>query len=167
MLPETFVVTREIERWVPEDGRVWLVWMRGYTYYLNRPYRLDCVFEAWRFEALLDASDAPRAVGAALRKDGITHVLVNHRFFLQGGNADLQPGRTDRLRERFAAALAQGQLTVRKRWGPIALYEVADQASPNQASPDQASPRLARMRSSGGSVLGRKGWPVICSKASM
>lgn len=125
MLPETYRATRELESFVPEDGRVWLVWMRGYTYYLHRPYRLDCVFEAWRFEALLDEAKDAASMGDALRRDGITHVLVNHRFFLQNDNADLRPGRTDLLRDRFAAALRAHELAEAKRWGSITLYRVA------------------------------------------
>lgn len=125
MLPESYQATRELERFVPESGRVWLVWMRGYTYYLRRPYRIDCVFEAWRFEALLDRTELAQHLGGALRADGISHLLINHRFFLQHDNADLRPGRTDLLRDRFAAALAAGELAPVHSWGTITLYAVA------------------------------------------
>jgi hypothetical protein len=103
---------------------VWLVWTRGYTYYLDRPYRLDSVFEGWRFEALLDAAPDPPALAASLRAEGFTHVLVNRRFFLQGTNADTEPGRTARLRERFAAALAAGALVEEERWPTVTLLRV-------------------------------------------
>ncbi len=126
MLPETYRATQELEQFVPETGRVWLVWMRGYTYYLRRDYRIDCVFEAWRLEALLDRSENATALGDALRSDGFTHLLVNHRFFLQGGNADLRPGRTDLLQRRFTAALDAGEIAPRASWGPVTLYAVAE-----------------------------------------
>jgi hypothetical protein len=126
MLPETYRATQELEKFVPAGGRVWLVWMRGYTYYLRRAYRIDCVFEAWRLEALLDRSENPTGFGDALRSDGITHLLVNHRFFLQDGNADLRPGRTDLLQRRFAAFRDAGEIAPRASWGPITLYAVAE-----------------------------------------
>ena len=125
MLPETYRATQELERIVPEAGRVWLVWMRGYTYYLRRPYRIDCVFESWRLEALLDRSANATFFGDALRSDGITHLLVNHRFFLQNENADLRPGRTDLLQSRFASFRDAGEIAPRASWGAITLYAVA------------------------------------------
>jgi hypothetical protein len=129
MLPETYRATQELEQIVPEAGRVWLVWMRGYTYYLRRPYRIDCVFEAWRLEALLDRSENATLFGDALRSDGITHLLVNHRFFLQNGNADLRPGRTALLQSRFASFRDAGEIAPRASWGAITLYAVAQPQS--------------------------------------
>jgi hypothetical protein len=124
LLPESYGLGREIEAFVPEGGRVWLVWMRGYTYYLRRPYREDMVFEGWRLEQLLDREADPKEVRAALAKDGITHLLVHHAFFLMGGNADLEPGRTARLRERFDVLVRLGLFRPVRAWGPITLYAV-------------------------------------------
>ena len=127
MLPESWPALREVPAHVPEDGRVWLVWMRGYTYYLPRPYRLDNVFEAWRLEALLDAHEQPAELRTALAEAGISHLLVNHRYFLVDGNADLHQGqgRTQRLHARFERALEAGALHPVERWGPVALYGVS------------------------------------------
>ncbi len=124
LLPESYPVLRELSGLVPPAGRVWLVWTRGYTYYLDRAYRLDSVFEGWRFEALLDQAPDPAALGASLRADGITHVLVNRRYFLQGESADTEPGRTARLRGRFDAVLAAGTLVEEKRWKAMILFRV-------------------------------------------
>jgi hypothetical protein len=111
---------------VPAGGRVWLVWTRGYTYYLDRGYRLDSVFEGWRFEALLDGSPDPAALRAALRAEGFTHVLVNRRLFLQGTSADTEPGRTERLRRRFAAVLAAGALVEERSWKAMTLFRIPE-----------------------------------------
>jgi hypothetical protein len=126
MLPESFRPLQDLSRDVAEGDRVWLVWMRGYTYYLDRPYRLDSIFEAWRLEAMLEAEAAPRAFGAALREDGIDYLLVNHRFFLDRESADLEPGRTQRLRDRFSSALRAGEIKPVRQWGPVILYAVDD-----------------------------------------
>lgn len=125
LLPESYVPLKELDNLVRPTERVWLVWTRGYTYYLNRPYRLDSVFEAWRLEALFDESPDLDAVHAALARDGITHLLIHHRFYLAGTNADLSPGRTARLRARFVSALEGGLLVPVRTWGPVTLYAVA------------------------------------------
>ncbi|HEY0838838.1 MAG TPA: phospholipid carrier-dependent glycosyltransferase [Vulgatibacter sp.] len=124
LLPDSYVPMRELEKWVPASGKVWLVWMRGYTYYLRRPYRLDSVFEAHRLEALLDEAASPSAALDRLRAGGISHLLVNGRFFLQDGNADLRPGRTDKIRRLFDALVSQGDLRPITTWEKVVLYEV-------------------------------------------
>ena len=97
---------------------------RDYLLHLRRPYREDMVFEGWRLEQLLDRMADPKEVRAALAKDGITHLLVHHAFFLMGGNADLEPGRTVRLRQRFDALVRLGLLQPVRAWGPVTLYAV-------------------------------------------
>lgn len=117
LLPESAPVYRDVARLVPPGGRVWLVWMRGYTLDFPRDYRLDCVFEGWRLEAALDA-DAPPT--------DVTHLLVNERFFLTGDSADWhEPGRTARLRARWAGWVADGRVREVGRWGTVALYALS------------------------------------------
>ncbi len=131
LLPDSYALFDEVHSLVPEDGKIWLIWMRNKTYYLEREFRVDCIFEAWRFEELLDEHEDPSGVLESLRADGITHVLVHHRFFLVGKNADLQPGRTERLRQRFVALMDGGALLPLRRWDYVALYQVApDEVAP-------------------------------------
>lgn len=129
-LPESWEAWRGVEAHVPADRRVWLVWMRGYTWWLRREVREDMVFEAWRFEALLDEVVSPEHLKVALWEANVSHVLVNHRFFLVDDNADLEPGRTDRLRERFGRCVELGALEEVERWGPVALYAVGKPGLP-------------------------------------
>jgi 4-amino-4-deoxy-L-arabinose transferase-like glycosyltransferase len=124
MLPESYAFEPDLEHLVPPDGKVWLIWMRGYSYYLRRPYLLDSVFEAYRLEKLLDQHESPPDQLAALHAEGVTHLLVHERFFLVDANADLTPGRTDRLRHRFETLVSRADLRPSSRWGPVVLYEV-------------------------------------------
>jgi len=123
MLPEHYALEPRVEALVPANGKVWLVWTRNFTYYFKRPYRLDCVFEGYRFEALLDESGDDEAFVAQLRTLGVTHLLINHRFFLAGDNADTTPGRTERLRQRFSGLVDRGALAQVMQEGPVALYQ--------------------------------------------
>ncbi len=123
LLPESARVYRELPDLVPPDGRVWLVWMRAYSWDFPRDYRLDCVFEGWRLERALDADAVPTDV---------THLLVNERFFLHGTSADwtdtdrLAAGRTARLAERWRAWIAEGRIIEVKRWGQVVLYRTVN-----------------------------------------
>ncbi len=125
LLPDSYGIFPEVHALVPPEGRIWLIWMRNKTYYLEREFRVDCIFEAWRFEELLEEHEDPAQLQAALQDQGFTHMLVHHRFFLVGRNADLEPGRTDKLRQRFVALIDAGVLRPVRRWDYIALYEVA------------------------------------------
>ena len=119
-------MTQKDSSYQPPDleGRVALVWMRGYTYYLRRPYVLDSVFEEWRIAEALDGAAAPSDFSRALAARGITHLLVNEPRLLRAGSSDTKPGRTEVLRRRWERAVAEGAIAERGRWGGIVLYEV-------------------------------------------
>jgi hypothetical protein len=119
LTPLGWTVPRALEAEVPPGGSVRLVWVGNLTYWLRREARIDCVFEAWRLEAALDA-------GAPF---DTTHLLVNEQLFLAGANADTEPGRTARLRQRWETRRAT-ELTERRRWGSFVLYEVTPPRTP-------------------------------------
>jgi hypothetical protein len=124
MLPDTWPIEHALEQVVPPTGKVWLVWMHDYTYYLRRPWVEDQIFEDFRFSQLLESSRTPADFSRALASDGVTHVLLNHRFFLSDGSADITEGRTERLRERFREMLgAQALVPVLQRQD-VTLYTV-------------------------------------------
>ncbi len=124
MLPESYPPMRSLEALVPPSGRVYLLWMRGYAYYLRRPYRLDSVFEEWRLAEALDAAPDPAELARALDAACVTHLLVGESRLLRAGSSDTAPGRTAALRRRWERAVADGALQLRARWGDVALYEV-------------------------------------------
>ena len=125
-LPENYPIYQWLN--AQEYQKVWLVWMRGYHYYLNKTPRIDNVFGAWRFETLLDKQIASQAARAQLQKDNIDAVVINHRFFLQG-NAELEDGRTLRLQNRFQTLLKDGVLVPEFQHGPVTVYALLDSES--------------------------------------
>ncbi len=125
LLRDTFPIERELESVVPPGGKVWLVWMHNYTYYLRRPWRADQIFEDERFSNALDASDTPAAFARKLAADGISAVLLNERFFLTDDNADRGELRTPRLKQRFTDVVAAGVLVPVRRDRDVVLYRVA------------------------------------------
>jgi hypothetical protein len=124
MLPESYPPSQAVERLVPPGEKVWLVWMRAYTYYFPRDFRVDCVFESWRFDELLDRAPTVEDVPRAILAEGFRYVLVNDRFMLAENAKELYAGRTERIVGRYADAVRRGYLRVVYEERSVKLYEV-------------------------------------------
>lgn len=112
-----------------DTQKVWLVWMRGYHYYLDTPVRIDNVFGATRFERLLWNSSVDE-IEASLRKDQISHVIINWRFFLQDANADyLGSGASTVIQDRFTQLIQKNILRPTRQSGPVWVYELEESSS--------------------------------------
>jgi hypothetical protein len=67
---------------LPADARVWLINMRRDTYYIERPYFSDYMFEDYTIRRYVEEADTAAAVRARARAAGITHLLVRHDVLL-------------------------------------------------------------------------------------
>jgi len=111
-------------------SKVWLVWMRGYVYHLDHPFRVDSLLGAFRFEDLLEKTSSANEFKETLKAEGISHVAINHRFFLEDENAEVdvegieRQGRTQALRERFGILLQSHTLTLVEDLPPVKIYKV-------------------------------------------
>ncbi len=65
-------------RELPAGARVWLINTRRDTYYLDRPYFADFMFEDYTLKIWAQAARDPEEMRARARQAGITHVLVRH-----------------------------------------------------------------------------------------
>jgi hypothetical protein len=126
VLPQSYLPARALASLVPPGEKVWLLWMRGYTYYMEVPYKMDCVYEEWRFANLLDRSMDGEQFSRGMRAEGATFLLVNEAFFLRGGSSDTRPGRTAELRRRFEGLVAEGTLEPVQRWERVVLYRLRE-----------------------------------------
>ena len=134
-LPENYPIYEYLNQL--ETETVWLIWMRGYHYYLNSDVRLDNVFGAYRFEQLL-YDHPPLVVAKQLQDDNISHLVINWRFFLYEDNADrLGEGATSMLLERFKEMIQNEYLIPRHQWGSVWIYEVSESDS------ESISPKLS------------------------
>ena len=124
-LPENYPIDEYINA-LETRQKIWYVWMRGYTYYAPKEVRVDSVFGAWRFEKLLEDSDKPLDVIQSLYHDNISHIVINHRFFLVDGNADLQEGRTEKLQVQFQYLIDQKLLIPVYQVKSVIVYEVIE-----------------------------------------
>lgn len=123
-LPENYPVYQYLN--AQETDKIWLVWMRGYHYYLDQPARIDSIIEGYRFENLLHEKGSPQEILASLKEDHISHIVINRRFFLVEGNADrLGEGVTEKLRESLFFLIQNGLLIQQKEFGNITIYSVS------------------------------------------
>jgi hypothetical protein len=65
-------------RELPAAARVWLINTRRDTYYLERPYFADFMFEDYTLRQWVRAARDPGELRIRARQAGITHVLVRH-----------------------------------------------------------------------------------------
>src|SRR6266508_1423149 len=65
-------------RELPAGASVWLINTRRDTYYLDRPYFADFMFEDYTLKIWAQAARDPEEMRARARQAGITHVLVRH-----------------------------------------------------------------------------------------
>jgi hypothetical protein len=123
-LPENIPVYQYLN--AQQTEKVWLVWMRGYHYYLNPKARIDSVFGAYRMELLL-LNQSEKQIQRTLLTDQISHIIINWKYFLLEDNADrLGEGKTALLRRRFTELLDQGILKAERQFGPVWVYSVSD-----------------------------------------
>jgi hypothetical protein len=129
MLPENYPLSQAVDRLVPPGEKVWLVWMRAYTYYFPRDFRVDCVFESWRFDELIDQAPTVDDIPQRLLAEGFRYVLVNDRFMITEKGKEMYEGRTKRIVDRYEEAVARGYLKTLYEWQSVKLYEVMPPAS--------------------------------------
>lgn len=65
-------------RELPATARVWLINTRRDTYYLDRPYFADFIFEDYTLKQWVRAARDPEELRTRARQAGITDVLVRH-----------------------------------------------------------------------------------------
>ena len=125
-LPENYPVYQYLNHHMSQRHTVWLVWMRGYHYYLELPTRIDNVFGAYRFEELLWNSPSTKSFLQSLKEQNIDTIVINWRFFLVNENADrLENGATAILQERFRQLIQDQVLIAEKQFGPVWIYSVS------------------------------------------
>ena len=96
----------------------------GYHYYLNKPARIDNVFGAHRFEELLLKPE--EQIVETLNNLEISHLVVNHRFFLVDENADHWGEQaTLKLNQRFNQLITSKKILPRYQHRSVIVYEVS------------------------------------------
>ncbi|HET7875280.1 MAG TPA: hypothetical protein VFN71_07120 [Methylomirabilota bacterium] len=83
-------------RELPATARVWLINLRRDTYYLDRPYFADFMFEDYTLRQWVRAARDPAEVRTRARQAGITHVLVRHDILFDYARSNIVDDRLSR-----------------------------------------------------------------------
>ena len=131
-LPENYPIYEYLN--TIESKKVWLVWMRGYHYYLDIPARIDNVFGGYRFEQNL-FEQSPEAFLDTLQSENIDRVVINWKFFLVDDNADrLGPQATETLKSRFSELIHKNVLLPEKQFGPVWIYTISEDSDSSESN---------------------------------
>jgi hypothetical protein len=118
---------QEINTRLPAHARVWLINMRGDSYYIGRPYVFDFRIEHYTFVKLVWESETVEQLRARVRQAGITHVLARTDALLDPAVSPLvddeKPAAENERKMQLARSfLLQGR--VLRREGRFVLLEL-------------------------------------------
>jgi len=86
---------------LPMDSTILFVFIGNRGYYCNRQYRFDMEDNKSRFAMLLKSSHDAKTVWWNLKKEGITHVLINMDIFKRWASESFSPLDLAQLRSFF------------------------------------------------------------------
>ena len=106
---------------LPPRSKIFLVYMRNYTYLCETECYSDSMFESYTIQRILSASGSSLEVARALRADGFTHLMYDSRFVF-GELSQFLPEEVERFRrfqeERLALLHEEGKLRLYRIGGP-------------------------------------------------
>jgi 4-amino-4-deoxy-L-arabinose transferase-like glycosyltransferase len=83
MIP-SFPMYQRVNQTLPESSRVYLIYMRNFTYLCEKACYSDSLFEAHSLQKILRESTTPRQIRDRLVQSGFTHLLYNEQVLLGG-----------------------------------------------------------------------------------
>jgi hypothetical protein len=104
-----------VNRDLPATARVWLIHMRRDTYYLDRPYFSDFIFEDWTLREWVRGSASADELAARVRAAGITHILLRPELLLDYTRSPIVDDRRSREENLAKLELTTTFLTRRAR----------------------------------------------------
>ncbi len=81
---------RFVNQALPPDARVFLIYMKNYTFLCDRDCYADAMFEAHTLQKILRQAASPSEVRDRLKTEGFTHLLYDE-FYLLGDPSPLSP----------------------------------------------------------------------------
>lgn len=79
MIP-SYAMFQYINRELPEDSKLFLIYMKNLGYLCDRPYYSDSMFESYTIQKILAHSSTPEEVYVSLKERGFTHILYDINY---------------------------------------------------------------------------------------
>ncbi len=85
-----YVMYDYINRELPPDAKVYLVFMKNYGFLCDRTFYADAMFESYTLQKILSISRNGQEVNEAFKKKGVTHILYDAHY-VTGDLSTLSP----------------------------------------------------------------------------
>jgi len=76
----TYTMYRLVNEALPPDARIFLIYMKNYTFLCDRDCYSDTMFETHTIQKILREEASPDRVRIRLKTDGFTHILYDERY---------------------------------------------------------------------------------------
>ncbi|MHB8907354.1 MAG: ArnT family glycosyltransferase [Syntrophales bacterium] len=117
MLPQ-YTQYRYLNRNLPRDARVLLLYMKNYTFLCHRDCYADSLFEAHTLQAILREESSAKGVLNRLKEQGFTHILYNSTYLLG------EPSPLSVEQKRLFFDFQKTYLSAVRQEGPYHLYRL-------------------------------------------
>jgi hypothetical protein len=78
----TYTMYRFVNQTLPPDARIFLIYMKNYTFLCDRDCYTDAMFEAHTLQKILWEEASPDRVRHCINSAGFTHILYNEHYLL-------------------------------------------------------------------------------------
>ncbi|MDA8124818.1 MAG: glycosyltransferase family 39 protein [Deltaproteobacteria bacterium] len=106
---------RYVNQELPSESRIFLSYMKNFTYLCDRDCYSDALFETYTLQKILQASSAPQNVRDDLQRRGFTHLLYDEAYLLK----DLSP--LSKEEKQLFMAFRERHLTLIRQSGTYRL----------------------------------------------
>ena len=104
-----------VNRELPADSRIFLIYMKNFTFLCERACYADAMFETHTLQKILREAPTPEGVNDRLRKAGFTHLLYDDAY-LTGERSPMSPDE-----KRLFAAFRDSCLSTVRQYGSYRL----------------------------------------------
>jgi hypothetical protein len=119
MLP-SFTMYDYMNRHLPADSKIFLIYMKNWTFLCDRECYSDSMFESYTIQKILSRSSASTEVAATLRKEGFTHILCDMNY-IYGAVSTFSPDE-----KSLFTKLREERLQTVHSHGSYFLYRIRD-----------------------------------------
>jgi hypothetical protein len=107
-----------VNRHLPAEAKVFLIYMKNYTFLCERDCYADAMFEAHTLQKILRGAPGPEAIGERLKALGFTHLLCDERYLLG------EPSPLSEEEKRAFLGFAAGRLLPIESRGSYRLFRI-------------------------------------------
>jgi hypothetical protein len=113
-----YTMYRFVNQTLPPDARIFLIYMKNYTFLCDRDCYADAMFEAHTLQKILREEASPDRVRNRLKAEGFTHLLYDEAYLIGG------PSPLSAEEKTLFLAFQSGHLSALHREGPYRLYRL-------------------------------------------